>query len=181
MDENTNKILDEAMAQIKLGNIQALGSIYDKLGNLIHSIALSITHNLYDSQDILQETLYEIVKSANQYKENTNAKAWILKIVKNKSYDLMRKNKFKSYQDVNNIDEKLSNYMDYSMFETFDMLNSLSFEDRFIVVYKIYADLSFQDIADTLNMSYAAVNKRYNRALAKLRNYEQRGESWKKI
>lgn len=174
MDDNMNKILEESLVQIKLGNISALENIYDTIGKLIHSIALSITHNLPDSEDIMQETFIEIVKSVNQYKENTNPKAWILKIVKNKSYDLMRKNKFKSYENIDNIDEKLSNLIDYSMFETFDILNTLNFEDKSIVLYRIYAGLSFDDIADIFNKSYAAVNKRYNRALEKLRDYERR-------
>lgn len=50
-----------------------------------------------------------------------------------------------------------------------DMLSVLSDEDRLIVTLRLYENLSYGEIARVMNVSAVAVQKRYRRALTKLR------------
>lgn len=49
----------------------------------LHYYALSLTRNVPDSEDLVQETLCKAFTYRNRFAENTNLKAWLFTIMKN--------------------------------------------------------------------------------------------------
>ena len=49
----------------------------------LHSTGLRMTHNDDDAQDLVQETMLKAYKSIHQFKDDTNFKAWVFRILVN--------------------------------------------------------------------------------------------------
>lgn len=60
--------------------------------NSLKSFALSLTHNLDDSLDLLQDTYLKAITYREKFEENTNVKAWLFTIMKNTFINAYRRN-----------------------------------------------------------------------------------------
>ena len=58
---NEKQALESSIISLASGNNEALSYIYDNLGRLIYSVALGITERTQDAEDVLQETMIEVV------------------------------------------------------------------------------------------------------------------------
>ena len=59
---NSEKICEEALAEIAEGNTNALSVIYDKMSRSIFALAYTLTCNYCDAEDVLQNTMIDIAR-----------------------------------------------------------------------------------------------------------------------
>ena len=168
-DNGVNVICDKALGQISKGDREALSVIFDCMARMIFSIGLAITGNDADAEDVLQDTMIEIVKYAHTYNGGTNARAWILSIARHRAIDIVRKRK-----PTVSIEETLSENLpdprsDFSHTGVLELLNLLEDEERQLVVFRLYQELPYAEIARIMRIGVAAAQKRYQRALKKLK------------
>ena len=60
--------------------------------NSLYTTALRMTRNQNDAQDLVQETLYKAFRYFDQFRENTNFRAWVFRILVNTYITAYRKN-----------------------------------------------------------------------------------------
>ncbi len=67
----------------------------DALGHLdaLYGLALRLTRNESDAEDLLQDALVKAYRFFDQFEPGSNLKAWLFKIVTNTFYNRCRKNK----------------------------------------------------------------------------------------
>jgi RNA polymerase sigma factor (sigma-70 family) len=58
----------------------------------LKNFALSLTHNLDDSLDLLQDTYLKAITYREKFEESTNIKAWLFTIMKNTFINAYRRN-----------------------------------------------------------------------------------------
>jgi RNA polymerase sigma-70 factor (ECF subfamily) len=58
----------------------------------LKSYALSLTHNLEDAQDLLQDTYLKAIKYRAKFEDSTNLRAWLFTIMKNTFINAYRRN-----------------------------------------------------------------------------------------
>ena len=58
----------------------------------LKSYALSLTHNLEDAQDLLQDTYLKAIKYRSKFEDSTNLRAWLFTIMKNTFINAYRRN-----------------------------------------------------------------------------------------
>ena len=167
-----NAACEKAINHIVEGDKNALSVIYDLMHKQIYAIAWSILRNNSDAEDVLQETLYEIVKCAKGYKEG-NAKAWILAIARNQALkNLNSRNRNISIESLeNDIHFSIPQRTLTDSLESFEALASLAQEEREIVTLKVYGGLKHKEIAEIMGISVSASEQKYHRALQKLKVY----------
>ena len=168
-----NHVCDKAIVGIAEGDVNALSVLYDQLSRQIYFVAYAIVKNPHDAEDVLQQTLCEVVKNACQYRKGTNARAWVLAIARNQAFNLCRDRKahlpLEKLEDDARYAEKDAELL--SSFTMFDALRTLSEEDRQIVLLRIESGLKFKEIAELLHITVASAEKKYQRALKKLKTY----------
>ncbi|MEG1557503.1 MAG: RNA polymerase sigma factor, partial [Oscillospiraceae bacterium] len=85
--------IDECLlTRIACDDMEALRALYDATHKGLYAFALSITGNAEDSKDALQETYLKIRSSAHLYKPHGKPMAWIITILKNECFMILRKN-----------------------------------------------------------------------------------------
>jgi RNA polymerase sigma-70 factor (ECF subfamily) len=169
--EQSNSICDKAIIEFTKGDKEALSVIYDCMARMIFSVAYAITGNYQDAENVLQETILKITKYAHTYRGGSNAKAWILAMARHCSIDIVRKRKtVVSIEDSETmgIPETES---DFSRLEVLDMLSILDGEEKQCLIFRLYAKMPYKEIADIMRISVASAQKKYQRAVRKLKDY----------
>ena len=135
----------------------------------MYKTGISILKNDEDTCDAIQETLINAYKSLNTLKNNEYFSTWIMKILINKCYDIIRKNK-----KIINIDEKIKLEQDmyYEMYsqesELEVVLNKIDKDLKMVTVLYYYDDLSVSEISEILNIPDGTVKSRLSRARNKI-------------
>ena len=164
-----DKECDRALSRLTSGDKSALSVIYDHYGKLMMSVAYAIVESYADAEDVLQESMIDLVRYAYSYKSGSKPRAYVLAIVRHKAIDLVRKRQLPSSleesEDMGVNDEHLNT------FEVLDMLRLLSYEERQVTVLHLYAGLTHRQIGKILGISTSSSEKKYQRALKKLKNF----------
>ena len=163
-------ICDKAIIAYAKGDSDALSVIYDCMAKMIMATALAITDSREDAEDVLQDTMIGVARFAGSYKKGTNAKAWILAIARNRALDVVRKRS--RNLTLEEADEQPQPEKGFAGFEAMDMLKILDETERQLILFRLYTGLSYKEISAIMEISVAAAQKRYQRAIAKLRKSE---------
>lgn len=148
----------------------------EQLGNLIldserqlYSTAKTILFSDQDCADAIQETIVKAFSKIDTLKNDKYARTWLIRILINECYNLVRKSsKFISFEDLEDrLEMESEKSKDYS--ELYAAVNSLKEEQRLPVILYYIEDFSVREIAQILEISEGAVQKRLARARGKLR------------
>ena len=174
-DYFVNKQCDEALQGLATGNMDSLVTIYNKLGRRIYMLAFSILRDKEAAEDIMQDTFIKIATEARTYKKNSNAIAFILTVTRNLSLNLLAKRRHdaknqSSLEDLGDVVDS-SDHLTSACVATIPELSLLDDDERQIVVMKLDAGMKHRDIAALLSISEDACQKRYRRALEKLKKH----------
>lgn len=159
---------NQALCKISEGDMSALTVVYDCMARQMFTLALSILKSYADAEDAMQETFLKVIQSINTYRKNGNARAWLLSITRNTAIDIMRKkNNSLCVEDTAFVSKESKDFAEKIAIE--DALMTLDREDREIVVLKIVSGLKFREISQLTELPLTTVQKRYQRALKKLK------------
>ena len=70
------------VARIAGGNLAALGVLHDRHSEAVRRFVLRATSHGADADDLVQETMLKAYRAWDQYEKGTNAKAWLLTILR---------------------------------------------------------------------------------------------------
>ena len=148
----------------------------EQLGNLIldserqlYSTAKTILFCDQDCADAIQETIVKAFSKIDTLKNDKYARTWLIRILLNECYNLVRRSsKFISLENLEDRQEmNAEEAKDYS--ELYAAVNSLKEELRLPVILYYIEDFRVREIAQILEISEGAVQKRLARARGKLR------------
>lgn len=87
----------ELVEKAKNGSQEAFAKLIEKEKFKLYKTGISILKNDDDTCDAIQETLISVYKKIDTLKENNYFSTWIMRILINKCYDIIRKNKKVTY------------------------------------------------------------------------------------
>ena len=145
-----------------------------------HNLARWLLRNEQDAQDVVQEAYLRAFKSFGGF-HGSNGRAWLLTIVRNTSYTLLKKNQ--AIDLTTTFDEELHASSHESVSPTTileqsedtalirEAINELPAEFREILTLRHQEGLSYKEIAEIAQIPPGTVMSRLARARAKLREY----------
>ena len=145
-----------------------------------HNLAKWLLRNEQDAQDVVQEAYLRAFKSFGGF-HGSNGRAWLLTIVRNTAYTLLKKNQAADLTTT--FDEEihasgresaspaaiLEHAEDAELIK--NAMNELPAEFREILTLRHQEELSYQEIGEILKIPAGTVMSRLARARAKLREY----------
>lgn len=174
---------------IQTGNKKALGLLVNKHKKTAYRIALGLVGNRDDAYDISQEAFLRVYKSANTYDNTQPFLPWFYRIISNLSKTWLvkrskRENKMVDVDDASYLLVDSSNPEEALVQkETAAQIRSallqLEYEDREIITLQHFRNMSYDEIADMLEIPKGTVMSRLYYARKKLATimrsyYEQR-------
>jgi RNA polymerase sigma-70 factor, ECF subfamily len=139
---------------------------YDK----VLALSLSLTGNRPDAEDCTQEVFIKAWKKFKTFRGEAHPMAWLKRITLNTCYNHLNRNKSKRWDELDS--EAMPSLQRTGTGESgFDpeLLKRLSPMERSVVVARVYEDLSFKELAETLNTSENSAKVTYHHAVTKLR------------
>jgi RNA polymerase sigma-70 factor (ECF subfamily) len=147
-------------------------------GKLNH-FALSLTCNIDDAKDLVQETYLKVLSSEDKYEDNTNLKAWMLTIMRNTFINNYRRQKRNNEVMSDNIDlsflgtralqSSQKTDTNYYVKEINKQINNINDEQR--IPFEMFLDgYKYKEIADKMNISLGTVKSRIFFTRRKLQN-----------
>lgn len=167
-----NREIDIAIDEMSKGDVNALAKIYPHISKPVYSYALSVLKNRHDAEDILQDTLLNIYKSASKYKPSGRPLSWIMGITSNLCLNRLRKQKRLSPDSVEDV---IPDAIDYSAVNPDDSavikicMEQLADSERQIVMLHALVGLKHRETAKILGLPVSTVLSKYSRAIKKLR------------
>jgi RNA polymerase sigma-70 factor (ECF subfamily) len=161
------------------GDEKAYGRLIQAYQSRLYNFVRSMVHNPELAEDITQEAFVKAFFNLAKLKEPARFKSWLFRIANNNTLDFLRKKRLPQ-QDV---DEALrESYVDEFSPEqgTLDgerskhirhALDQLKADQRNILVMCDLQGLSYQEIAEVLNIPFGTVQSRIFYARKKLREY----------
>jgi RNA polymerase sigma-70 factor, ECF subfamily len=90
----TRHALDEDLALVEAsmsGNIAAFEELVRRYDRKLLRIALQVTHNQEDAQEVVQETFLKAYQKLNQFRGNSKLSTWLVRIALNESLMTLRR------------------------------------------------------------------------------------------
>lgn len=157
---------------IKIKIMKENASLIEKtlqMDSHLRQYAVSLTMNLDDAEDLLQDTYLKVMQNENSYKEDTNLKAWVITIMKNTFINnYRRKQRSKVFIDQSEDLFYLSNSVssnednaDMHLYYTEINKKIQEKKEEQKKPFEMFIDgYKYQEIADEMNISIGTVKSR---------------------
>lgn len=132
-------------------------------------------HNVCDVEDVLQNLYVKVLENPHQLINVENKQAYIFRIVSNECTDILRR---KANVDLFNNDMMalldIESFQPESFDDEFKMINCLlgilPLEQSEVIRLRLHGKLSFQQIADVMNVPLSTAKARYRYGIEKIRD-----------
>jgi RNA polymerase sigma factor (sigma-70 family) len=176
--ERSTPNLDQDFAlvqQIAAGNDDALRELYAAHGQRLYAYAVRITGDPAVADDVVQESLVAVWKSAGHFRGEGRVLAWLLSIVHHKALNAAR------IQSPVALDEQVDRLADTEPWPDEHVVQSeqrrqlraglkrLSVEHRTVLELVFYQGLSLSEVAQVCNCPVGTIKSRLNYAKTLLR------------
>lgn len=159
----------ELVEKAKNGDNEAFNELIENNKLKMYKTAKAILNNEDDICDAIQETLISAYKNLNKLKENKFFSTWIIRILINKCYDIIAKNK-----KIGNVVD-ISEVQDVKTFDKYDSdsvvakaLNEIDEDLKVVTVLYYYDGFSVKEISEMIDIPEGTVKSRLSRARDKL-------------
>ena len=131
----------------------------------IYRYALSILKDPHGAEDVLQETFLRLLSGKYAVQEE-KIQAWLYRVARNCCYDVLRKR-----EREQELPPELP--VHDGKYAYIERISVLDLTDREIVTMKVLSGMTCKEIGKIMGMTAPAVQKRYERAIRKLKEQEE--------
>jgi RNA polymerase sigma-70 factor (ECF subfamily) len=145
----------------------------------LYRFALRITGNSHEAEDVVQEVMEKVWKSAPEHSETVlNWEAWCMTLTRNRSLDKTRSQNLRRTASLDGIiEQKTDSASPAQMAENKDlaarvkqMMQELPEKQKLVMHLRDIEELSYDEIAETLSISLEQVKVNLHRARKAIRD-----------
>jgi len=177
LEFNENKLIERASG----GDPSAFNRLMEAHERRMYAVALRMCSNREDAQDCLQEAMLRIYRSISGFKGQSSFATWVYRITMNTCLDELRRKKNKQNTSLDSLldtgwspqDESASPEKRAIQTETRKILreaiHDLPEDMRSAIVLRDIQGLSYEEIAQALDINVGTIKSRISRGREKLR------------
>ena len=183
--------VNDLVARMRQGDVMALAALYDRFATLVYSLALRITRNSADAEDVAQEVFLQAWQQAAKFDSGRAAVGgWLAMMTRSRALDRLRRMAGRSRREqglarAEHLVPAREWAADQALIQTedtrevrreFELLPAIQ---RVPLELAFYEGLTYSQIADVLCQPLGTVKTRIRLALLRMRDglSEQRADS----
>lgn len=151
---------------------EQLGKLIIASEDTMYHVAKTLLYSDADCGDAIQEAIVKAFSNLHTLRQDSYAKTWLIRILINECYAIMRKEKRVVSLEEYSREETASEPEDYS--DLYEAIGHLSEEARLCVTLYYMEGYSVKEIAKLTDTTESAVKNRLSRARGKLRTELER-------
>jgi len=172
----------EIIKSLQEGSETAFKQLVEQYQQRVVNTCYGFVHNTEDAEDIAQDVFIEVFRSVHKFRADSKISTWLYRIAVNRSLNFIRDNRkrkwFQSFEDTvkaqnsgiqklegsesENPGLELENRQRANMLH--EAINSLPENQKTAFSLNKYEDLSYQEIAEVMEMSLSSVESLIHRA-----------------
>lgn len=157
---------DRLLARVARQDRDAFQLLYERYADSVYRFALSILRSPHLAEDVLQETMLAVWKSAAKFQGRSKLRTWILGITRNQAYNLLRGEKKGQRMPSEDASAKVSDptgsmHRDLAVQ---DALHALPEQQREVMHLVFYENLTVREAAGLLGIPTGTVKSRMHHA-----------------
>lgn len=156
------------MVEPDLKDKSYISEIIDKYKDLVYKIAYTMTCNIHDSEDVLQDVFFKFIKTSPNFNDENHEKAWFIRVTINRCKTLLASAWFKRTLSLN-IDIPNDIEKDSEKFDLFTSVMNLPSKYKIIIHLYYYEDYSVKEISTILSIKESTIQSQLMRARSILR------------
>ncbi len=182
--ERTEALLIDHLRE---GDETALAPLVDKYKRMVHRLALQITKNHEDANDVMQETFIKVYQSIHTFRQEAAFETWVYRIAVNEALNFVKRRERRresplSTTEVSEYDPSVLHKAEIANDPQINAekaelrhwvtkaVNSLSLKHRIVVILHELEGLTHAEIASIINCSEGTVRSRLHYARKQLRS-----------
>lgn len=172
----------EIIEQLKRGSETAFKKLVDSHQKLVVNTCYGLLQNREDAEDIAQDVFIEVYRKVQDFRADSKLSTWLYRIAVNRSLNHIRDNKkhrwFRSFEDevaeknrqVLQVEAAKSDEPEYELENKQraiilkEAINSLPKNQKVAFTLSKYEELSYQEIAEVMDLSVSSVESLLFRA-----------------
>jgi RNA polymerase sigma-70 factor (ECF subfamily) len=167
------------MLRVKNGDLRKMDLLFKRHRDGLFAFLFRMTGQREASEDMTQNIFYRMIRSRHTFTGNGEFKTWMFHLARNVLKDHYRlSSRYGKLADISQYDERIESgsysNTDIEKKEQLQLLQkaiqSLSTEDREIIVLSRFHELKYHQVAQIMDMSVAAVKTRMHRSVLQLKN-----------
>lgn len=152
-----------------------LERLYDEHAQALFAFLLNFTRNEHDTRDLLQDLFIKIARQPRMLRGVREQRSFLIRLAHNAAIDLIRRRgareKYQEQMLAEPVFAPTDNPDEAAFRESLSRaLGELPLEQRAVVHLKLWENLTFEQIAEALDLSPNTAASRYRYGLDKLRS-----------
>jgi len=182
--EQTEALLIDNLRE---GDMTALAILVERHKRLVYRVAIQITKNHEDANDVMQDAFLKVYESIHSFRKDAAFETWLYRIVVNHAMNVVKRrerrresplsetNEMELHPDLNQTADRMNNpHLNAEKSElckrVTQAVDSLPVKHRTVVILHEFEGLTHSEIASVLNCSEGTVRSRLHYARKKLRD-----------
>jgi RNA polymerase sigma-70 factor (ECF subfamily) len=179
--------LSGTVARARAGDREAWGELYREFAGPLFRFCRRVLPTREDAEDAAMDIFVKLRSKLGQYDPQRPFTAWLYKVASNHCWDLLRRRRVRQDLETEDAETLPLEHPDPGQLERVisqqssghvrDALAQLPDRARMVLVLRYYADMSYDEIADTLGLRRAFVGVVLLRARHQLRELLSKGSA----
>jgi len=169
----------ELIAELKSGSESAFSTLYNNQVSKIYAYALNIVKSPALAEDVVQETFVKLWENASNLQNDSNISAYLFTITRNLCLNLIRRAKKETWitdEIIAFAIDALDNGVEYTQHQQLkvllnDAIAQLPPKRKMIYELCKIKGMSYQQVAEQLNLSQSTVNSQMVKAIKSVQQY----------
>ena len=148
-------------------NREQLGELILESQESLYHVAKTLLRSDADCEDAISETIVKAFSNVHTLREDRYAKTWLIRILMNECYALMRRDRRIVSMETYQREEETGQRKDYS--ELYEAISRLPYEIRLCVILYYLEGYSVKEVAELMEVTESTVKNRLMRARKRLK------------
>lgn len=175
-----DRIPDDLIARARAGDRDAFNEIVRRTYHRVHALALRLTGNEQDADDVVQDTYVRAFRGLRRFRGDARFTTWLHRITTNTASTFRERRSRHAHRDIDEVSDLAAVGVDHDPEAAIEQdavgarlvsaLNGLPARLRSVVVLRDLHGLSHREIAEELDITESAAKVRLHRARLRLRD-----------